>query len=170
MNFENRKRVLGTVLASLLKIYQPPGHLDDEGRQMYLRELTLALNRNIPVGYNEEQFGLICQKICETFTERHKYRHWPNIAEIIDWCRDDFKSPKAQDPEKPFRPKHRQGEHRPDWMPADDAQVKRDVDKVLEEYRHLDSMGLANKMQRQLLSFAEDFDEFKTHEISEAAE
>lgn len=91
MNFEERKRIIGTWLVKVLKRYTPPSGMDNETLREEMELIVHDVNNKIPSQFEQVDLEQTLIKIDGHVRANHGARAWPSIKTFINSTVDAVK-------------------------------------------------------------------------------
>lgn len=91
MNFEERKRIIGTWLVKVLKRYTPPSGMDNETLREEMELIVQDVNNKIPSQFEQVDLEQTLIKIDGHVRANHGARAWPSIKTFINSTVDGVK-------------------------------------------------------------------------------
>ena len=91
MNFEERKRIIGTWLVKILKRYTPPSGMDNDTLREEMELIVQDVNNKIPSQFEQVDLEQTLIKIDGHVRANHGARAWPSIKTFINATVDGVK-------------------------------------------------------------------------------
>lgn len=91
MNFEERKRIIGTWLVKILKRYTPPSGMDNDTLREEMELIVQDVNNKIPAQFEQVDLEQTLIKIDGHVRANHGARAWPSIKTFINATVDGVK-------------------------------------------------------------------------------
>jgi len=91
MNYEDRKRIIGTWLVKILKRYTPPSGMDNDTLREEMELIVQDVNNKIPSQFEQVDLEQTLIKIDGHVRANHGARAWPSIKTFINSTVDRVK-------------------------------------------------------------------------------
>jgi hypothetical protein len=80
MNYEERMRLITSLVNNFLAEWKQPDHLTDQTAMTRIRSIAEAINKRLPASLNRDGLREVCSDIFQAVSESHKGREWPDVS------------------------------------------------------------------------------------------